>query len=302
MEIAMNIAFSWDRASGCDRNNWNSCSCIAYEFERLGHTFDYYPFDPDNTNFDKLITNAHKYDFLYMGVAGPHQSFDNELQKLRSKTSTKVMMEFGDDIPTSNFFIFRKTLTDHIITPDLRCCKKYLDEGFSAHWHPNFCDPNIYYKINQDRKNICVTTCGHNRPLLKEFSEMFGEKFIAKHVSPQDSANFYNSGTFTYQYARWNELTRRIFEAGGCGNAVITNRLSEDSGIYDLFPEDECVAYFSTPKEAYEKMIKLYEDDDYRNYLANNLYKTVIEKHLVQHRVQKILEAYNEKLHNPTDI
>ena len=297
----MKIAMAWHYENG-DTGFWSTPLSFANGFKAFNHSIDYYGFIPANCDLSNLIDTADSYDLIFICLAGPSPSFDNELIRLKSKTNTPVFMEFGDDIPTSNFFMTRKMFVDHIATPDLRCCKKYLDEGLSAHWCPNFCDPSVFYKKDVDRQNICVTTCGHDRPLLKEFTDIFGDRFVSKRVLPQDNADFYNSGTFTYQYARWNEITRRIFEAGGCGNAIITNRLSEDSGIYELFPEDECVAYFSTPQEAYEKMARLYEDDEYRNKLSSNIYKTIIEKHLAKHRAKKILEAYDGKLHNPTNI
>ena len=49
-------------------------------------------------------------------------------------------------------------------------------------------------------------------------------------------------------------------------------------------------------------MARLYEDDEYRNKLSSNIYKTIIEKHLAKHRAKKILDAYDGKLHNPTNI
>ena len=42
-------------------------------------------------------------------------------------------------------------------------------------------------------------------------------------------------------------------------------------------------------------MIRLYQDDEYRNKLANNLYKEITEKHLSKHRVKQILDFYNER-------
>ena len=48
---------------------------------------------------------------------------------------------------------------------------------------------------------------------------------------------------------------------------------------------------FSDEAEAFEKMRRLYNDDDYRNSLANNIYKKINENHLVGNRVDQILEV-----------
>ena len=52
------------------------------------------------------------------------------------------------------------------------------------------------------------------------------------------------------------------------------------------------ICYFSTGQEAFKKMIRLYEDHDYRNKLANNIYKKITENHLVGNRVDQIIDVY----------
>lgn len=291
----MKIAMAWHYEND-DPGIWSTPLSFAYAFEDLSHSVDYYGFIPTHCDLSKLIDVSNNYDLIFICLAGPSPSFDNELIRLKEKTNTPIYMEFGDDIPTSNFFQVRKHYVDGIFTLDKRCHNRYKAEGLPSNWMPVFCDPRIFYKQDQaKRDNICVTTCGHDRPLLREFTNLFGDKFITKRVKPEDNSDFFNSGTFTYQFARYDELTRRIMEAGGCGNAIITNRIDADTGIYDLFPEDECIAYFSSAQEAHEKMIRLYQDDEYRNKLANNLYKEITEKHLSKHRVKQILDFYNER-------
>ena len=103
-----------------------------------------------------------------------------------------------------------------------------------------------------------------------------------------------NSGTIGYQYARYNEITRRLFEMGGCNLAVLTNRISPETGIYDIFVDDVDIAYFSDMDECLYKMNKLINDNDYRNKLASNMYNKVTKNHLVGNRVDQILKVFEE--------
>ena len=279
---------------GNDPGEWSTPLSFANGFKQAGHDVDYFGFNPKVCDLSLLISQANLYDLIFICLAGPSDTFDSELIRLKNNTTTKIFMEFGDDIPSSNFFRIRKHYVDGIFTLDKRCHNQYLSEGLPSHWMPVFCDDRIFYKKdNPNRKNICVTTC-LNRPLLNEFKNIFQDRFIYQNVWQNDNTDFYNSGTFTYQYARYGELTRRIMEAGGCGNAIITNRIDSKTGIYDLFPEDECIAYFSTEEEAYRQMHKLYDDDEYRNTLADNLYTKIRKNHLIFHRIQQILKVYND--------
>ena len=295
----MKIACSWHFEEN-EPPSWGTPLGLFKGFKRAGHDVTKYGFNPQNCNLDKLISEADNYDFIFFCIAGPSPSFDEQLIKLKQSTKTKIFMEFGDDIPQhitgSNFFYLRKYHVDEIFTLDLRCHNGYLAEGLPSNWLLVWCDDDIFYHTNNPhRKNICVTTCYGERPLLKEFTDLFGDKFVHKNVDPSKNAEFYNSGTFTYQCARYDEITRRIFETGGCGNAILTNRISSETGIYNLFIEDEDICYFSTAQEAYEKMNRLYTDDEYRTKLATNLYNKVRSNHLTKHRVKQIIDVFNNK-------
>jgi hypothetical protein len=290
----MNIAISYHFNEN-NPDNWNTPLGIVNSFQKKGHTVFQYALDPARCNMDKLIRDSKNYDFIFICWCGPSTSFDSELERLKSSGHATIFLELGDEPQTKNDNQERIKYADAFFTPDLRCHKEYVSRGLPSHWMTHWCDDSVFYKKdNPDKKNICVTSCIGYRPLINEFQQIFKEKFVNKQVWGYDNTDYYNSGTFTYQFARFDEITRRIFEAGGCGNAIITNRISVETGIYDLFVEDEDICYFSTPQEAYEKMIRLYEDHDYRNKLANNIYKKIKENHLVGNRVDRILQVYKD--------
>lgn len=287
----MNIALVYD-FNPHKPDKWNTPIGIGKSFEKKGHDVTHYALNPKACDFSELHANADKHDLIFFCWCGPSLSFDVGLKLLREKTKTKLFLELGDEPQTYQDNQERILHVDAFFTPDLRCHTDYVSRGLPSHWMTHWCDDMIFYKKeNPNRKNICTTSCIGYRPLIEEFSNIFKDKFVNKQVWNFDNTDHFNSGTFTYQFARFDEITRRIFEAGGCGNAIITNRISTETGIYELFVEDEDICYFSTPHEAYEKMIRLYEDHDYRNKLANNIYKKITEHHLVGHRVDQIINV-----------
>lgn len=288
MKIAISYHFDENKP-----DLWNTPLGVINSFENKGHVVTQYALNPKNCDMSKLINDSAEYDFIMFFFCGPSQSFDQQIKILKDKTKTKIFLELGDEPQTKIDNQERINYVDAFFTPDLRCHKEYISRGLPTHWMTHWCDDKIFYKKeNSNRQNICVTSCIGDRPLINEFSDMFKDKFVNKQVWNFDNTDHFNSGTFTYQFARFDEITRRIFEAGGCGNAIITNRISPETGIYDLFIEDEDICYFSSGQEAFKKMIRLYEDHDYRNKLANNMYKKITENHLVGNRVDQIIGVY----------
>lgn len=290
MKIALAYHFNENKL-----DPWNTPIGIGKSFEKKGHTVNHYALDPKACNFSKLLTDADKHDLIFFCWCGPSASFDEQLEVLKLKTKTKIFLELGDEPQTHRDNQTRINHVDAFFTPDLRCHKHYLERNLPSNWMTHWCDDEIFYRKPEIQKqNVCVTSCLGGRPLIPELTQMFPDRFINKHVWGYDNTNYYNSGTFTYQFARYDEITRRIFEAGGCGNAIITNRISPETGIYDLFKDDEDIAYFSSAEECFYKMNKLYNDADYRNKLATNLYNKIKNNHLVGNRVDQILNVYGD--------
>lgn len=288
MKIALSYYYDVDNP-----HIWCTPSGLGKAFEKAGHTITPYSFDPTNCNLSKLINDADQYDMIFFCVAGPSSTFDSQLRLLKSKTKTKILMELGDDVIWSKYHHDRVNYIDHGFTPDLRCANYYKSINLPVSWMPCWCDDYIFRKIDCERQNICVTTCG-NRACVNSLQNVFKDRFINKRVFYHENTTFFNSGTISFQYARYDEITRRLFEAGGCGLAILTNRISKESGIYDLFIEDEDICYYSDELDCVRKMKKLLDDDSYRNKLAENMYNKITANHLVGNRVQQIIKTFNE--------
>ena len=57
---------------------------------------------------------------------------------------------------------------------------------------------------------------------------LLGKFFINRRLKDYENTNFYNETKICFQYARWSEITRRIFESGACGCCILTNKIPEE--------------------------------------------------------------------------
>ncbi len=276
------------------QNEWGTPQGIENNL-KLQHKVDRYLLDPKNCNFSQLIDNSNYYDLIIIFYAGPSSSFDKELQILRKNTKCKIFLELGDEPQTFSHNQQRINFVDALFTPDLRCHNHYKSKGYNSYWMTHWCDNNIFYHEPKiEIENVCVTTCGDRPPYTNVLNNFFKDKFINKKINFYENTKFYNSGTVVFQYARWDEITRRIFEGGGCKKAILTNRISKETGIYNLFKEDEDICYYSSEIECVNKLAKLLNDHDYREKISNNMYNKIINNHLTSNRCELMIGVFND--------
>jgi hypothetical protein len=286
----MKIAMLWHDNASKPETFWSCPLGLSYAFKRLGHYVYAYYFDAGNCNLEHFFVKANEYEAVFVSWPWTSPSLDAQIKRLREISHAKVILELGDEPQTFGQAMERIKYVNAAFTPDLRCQKKYKEMGYNVHWLNHWGDEFLfYYNENIRRSNVCITTCG-KRPGVEYVQSALGDKFINKRIPPQENNDFYNSGTVAYQYANNDEITRRIFEAGGCKLAVVTNRISTSTGIYDLFIDGRDIMYYSNPKEAAEKIEYLLNNDYIRNALAENIYKKVQEHHRAETRAKQIVD------------
>ena len=157
MNIALPYHFNPEKPDA-----WNTPIGIAKSLEKKGHNVKHYALSPNSCDFSHLINEANQHDLIFFSWCGPSQSFDAELQKLRSKTKVKLFLELGDEPQTKNHNRERIKHVDAFFTPDLRCHEEYVSRKLPSHWMTHWCDDMIFYKKeNPNRKNICITSKKH---------------------------------------------------------------------------------------------------------------------------------------------
>lgn len=277
--------------------HWNSSMGFANALEKKGHSVTIYPIrDPRSVDLTKLIDEASNYDLILFFFCGPWVSFDQQLELLSKSTATPIFMDIGDEPQTYPCNQVRINHVDAFFTADLRCHNHYVQRGLPSNWMTHWCDDDVfYYKPETQRENKCVTTCG-KRPCTDALSQVFGDRFVNKRIWNHENTDFYNSGSVVFQFANHDEITRRIMEGGGCKNAIIQNRISSETGIYELFQEDIDMCYYSSVQECVDKVRRLLEDEEYRNKLTTNMYEKITKYHMVGNRVDQVLEVYNSMM------
>jgi hypothetical protein len=291
----MNIALCYDFGDPSKPHKWSTPIGLGKAFEKKGNKVIHYSLDPKNCDFTNILKDSDNYDLIFFCWCGPSQSFDVGISILKSRTKAKIFIELGDDEPLGYRNVQNRIQhVDAMFTPDLRCHKTYLSMNLPSYWLPYWCDDEIfYYKEEINRINRCITSVG-DRPFVNELQSKFGNLFVNTRVWEYDNTDYINSGTVGYQYARYNEITRRLFEMGGCKLAVLTNRISPETGIYDLFIEDEDISYFTGVDECLYKMDRLLNDHNYRIKLTNNMYNKIKNNHLIGNRVDEILDVFRK--------
>ena len=287
MRIGIVGEFSWFN------DYWSTPKGIKIAFDKLGNETIVFGYDPNNCDFGDLISRENEYDFLVVFSCGPHPTLDRELKRLKERISKKIILELGDEPQTKWMNSERVYHADAVFTPDLNCHLEYKSKGIESYWLTHWGDEFIFeYDESIPRENRCITTCGDRG--LKELNNRFGSLFINKRILVEENKYFYNSGTICIQKSRFDEITRRIFEAGGCKLAVITDHISKSTGIYDLFIHGEDILYYNTIDDAIEYIDILLKDDDLRNRLANNLFDKVNRLHRAESRCVQIISIYKE--------
>jgi spore maturation protein CgeB len=94
------------------------------------------------------------------------------------------------------------------------------------------------------------------------------------------------------QNSRWGEITRRIFEGMACGKLVLTDNLSPEKGLRDIFIDGEDIVYYDDMFDCIEKMNYYNENEEERERIAYNGMAKVIANHTQIQRVDKLIEKF----------
>ncbi len=184
-------------------------------------------------------------DVLIIFSSGLNINLDIDIINIRKNYKNIIIVtELGDE-PQTVYDNGVKAVFSHLsFTPDKECYSFWKSLGLNCIWLTHWADDSIFYDQNKNKKTQIKTTAV-GRKYTKLLSIIFKNKFIARHVWGAENTNFYNTALITFQYARWGEITRRIFEAGATGSCVVTNRLDKAKGLNDIFEENKSIIYYS---------------------------------------------------------
>jgi hypothetical protein len=204
------------------------------------------------------------------------------------------IQESGDDpqnfernSPKANRFHFT-------ITPDKRCAEAYIKMGINAEWINHFADTAVQFPMNSESKYVAVTTRGIGNSTFLDYLTEWAEGSVGNRngLNAQQHTEFLNSGLMVIQNSRWKEITRRIFEGMACGKLVITDRLSTETGLSEIFIEGEDIVYYDEMFDCIEKMNYYNENEEERERIADNGMMKVLHNYTQIQVVNKLIEKY----------
>jgi spore maturation protein CgeB len=143
-------------------------------------------------------------------------------------------------------------------------------------------------------KYLAVTTRGYGNSKFLDYLTDFSEGLIGNNngMDAIEHTNFLNSGLMVLQNSRWGEITRRIFEGMACGKLVITDRLSESTGLSEIFIENKDIVYYDSMVDCIEKINYYNENKEERESIAKSGMLKVLDNYTQINVVDKIIYAW----------
>lgn len=169
-----------------------------------------------------------------------------------------------------------------------------------VYWLPLACDPNRHFPINLDIKYDVAFVGGidlaeahlKRRELLKAIQKRY--KLWVGRALGIFLTKIYSHSKIIFNCSVNNDLNMRIFEGMACKKLVITDKLTVDTGLNELFEDKKHLILYDNEKDMLEKIDYYLKNDKERETIANNGYQEVIQKHTYLQRAEFILSKVNE--------
>jgi len=224
--------------------------------------------------------------------------FDSQWLDKKYKPNAFWIQESGDD-PQNFERNFPKSNRFHLtITPDHDSYLEYTKRGINAEWITHFADTAIQYPMGLEAEYVAVTTRGMGGSQFLDYLTQWADGAVGNRNGMEglEHTKFLNKGLMVVQNSRWGEITRRIFEAMACGKMVLTDRLSDNKKLHELFIDGQDIVYYETGNifDCVEKMNYYNENEVERERIANNGMQKVLENHTQTQIVDKLIQKYFE--------
>jgi hypothetical protein len=281
-----------------ETDKWNTPLAIVNEFKSRGWDTQIYSLFDYNDNYvdDNIYTLLKtKPDIILHMDWGRHLS--PVLSNLKN-TGAFCIMEAGDDPQNFERNVIKSPWFDLILSPDIRAVNRYNELGYKAEWWTHFADTQIYYPMNIKEKYIAVSSRGKgSSQILDTLADHYQGDIINQNGwEGEEHTKFLNLGKIVIQHSRWDEITRRIFEGMACGKLVITDRLSKDTLLENLFTDGEDIILYNDLLDCANKIVYYNEHEEERKRIAQNGLNKVLQYHTQKQRVNTIINKYNERV------
>ena len=281
---------------------WTSHVAYIKSFADLGHTVSIFSITDEkgNQNFDslnKLLELRDTFDLIL--TFGHGQVYDKRLFYKNFKCP--VFGELGDDPQQFHNNIKCAELYEFILTPDLQSLLKYKDAGWNnVYWWTHCYDSEIFHPYSDVEVTTDIVTgmneYGRRTQLLEILSSKKDSFTFVNKVTNQDPVGYARhmcSGDIVFNCSNYGEITRRIYEAMACGKFVLTDKISERTGLYRHFSDGIHFATYENVDDLINKANYYLDNDEEREGIAANGLKAV-QEHSALCRVNHLLEIYQK--------
>jgi len=233
--------------------------------------------------------NRRQISVLLVFYAGRSEALERELLRIRQGTDLLLVNELGDEPQTRHLNAVRVQLSDLSLSPDAASVAHWQALGAHCAWFTHWADTALFHPDpSVPRQRRIVTTAGRRR-YTRRLQALLGPWFVNRRCTGAQNTQLYNSGLITFQYARWQEVTRRVFEAAACGSCVVTNRLPASAGLEQLFVDGESVVLYSNGWQLLSRLVQLLRQPQRAARIGARGQELVLQSHTQHSRAKQLI-------------
>ena len=212
------------------------------------------------------------------------------------KNFPKIILinELGDEPQTKKLNYIRAAISDISLTPDYDCYKYWRGKKFNCYWFTHWADSKIFYLKNKSQRKFFIGTSMGNRKYSFILKLLLGKFFINRKLKDSENTDFYNDTKIAFQYARWSEITRRIFESGACGCCILTNKIPKGKMLEKIFTHNQSIIFYTNIFSLIKELFLIIIDKNKIEKIAKNSYQIIKKNHTVEKRVQRLIEIVDQ--------
>tara|TARA_Y100000589_G_scaffold83920_1_gene77857 strand:- start:40 stop:942 length:903 start_codon:yes stop_codon:yes gene_type:complete len=271
-------------------NSYNNSTSLDKELIKLGiklYLFKYRKKSEACLPSNEFIkqNNIH---VLLVNITGESDFIDDRLIQFKKDNPNVILINFlGDEPQTRHVNFVRAITSDVALSPDAISTEYWKGIGVNCKWWNHWADLDVFQNLHLKRSIFLGTTMG-KRKYSKFLKCLLGNFFINKRVEGTENSQFYSSVKVAFQYARFNEITRRIFEASACGCCVLTNKLPEETRINEIFRHNETILFFQNHIHLIYLLLKLSLNKTKAKRISRNAEYLVKSRHSAANRASEI--------------
>lgn len=237
--------------------------------------------------------NRRQISVLLVFYAGRSEALERELLRIRQGTDLLLVNELGDEPQTRHLNAVRVQLSDLSLSPDAASVDHWQALGARCEWFTHWADTALFHPPEAtaaERPVFVVTTMGRRR-YHRLLRLVLRGHYQNRRCTGEENTRFYGGGQVAFQYARWGEVTRRVFEAAACGCCVLTNALPAQTRLDELLAPDEAAVYYRGTGSLLVQLWRLARQPRWREQVAAEGQRRVLAGHTQQARARALIKA-----------